>query len=59
MPSFRHEPRRHPRRTMNPNKFLTAFFAELERLVNGAGARHAISLTQTGELEVRLGADDL
>jgi hypothetical protein len=41
---------------MNPNQYLLKFFAELERLVNGHGTRHAISTTRTGELEVRLGA---
>jgi len=43
---------------MNPNEYLLTFFAELERLVDGHGTRHAISTTGTGELEVRLGAGD-
>lgn len=43
---------------MNPNEYLQKFFAELERLVNGHGTRHAISTTCTGQLEVRLGAGD-
>ena len=43
---------------MNPNEYLQKFFAELERLVDGHGTRHAISTTRTGKLEVRLGAGD-
>ena len=43
---------------MNPNEYLPKFFAELERLVDGHGTRHAISTTHTGQLEVRLGAGD-
>ncbi len=43
---------------MNPNEYLLKFFAELERLVDGHGTRHAISTTPTGRLEVRLGAGD-
>ena len=43
---------------MNANEYLLKFFAELERLVNGHGTRHAISTTRTGQLEVRLGAGD-
>ena len=43
---------------MNPNEYLLKFFAELERLVDGHGTRHAISTTGTGQLEVRLGAGD-
>jgi len=43
---------------MNPNEYLLKFFAELERLVDGRGTRHAISTTRTGQLEVRLGAGD-
>jgi hypothetical protein len=43
---------------MNPNEYLLKFFAELERLVDGYGTRHAISTTHTGQLEVRLGAGD-
>lgn len=43
---------------MNPNEYLMKFFAELERLVDGHGTRHAISTTRTGELEIRLGAGD-
>ena len=43
---------------MNPNQYLTIFFTELERLVNGRGTRHAISTTRTGALEVRLGNGD-
>lgn len=43
---------------MNPNEYLLKFFAELERLVDGHGTRHAISTTLTGQLEVRLGAGD-
>lgn len=43
---------------MNPNEYLLKFFAELERLVDGHGTRHAISTTSTGQLEVRLGAGD-
>src|SRR5579864_689317 len=41
---------------MNPNDYLLKFFAELERLVDGHGTRHAISTTSAGQLEVRLGA---
>ena len=43
---------------MSPNEYLHTFFAELERLVDGHGTRHAISTTGVGELEVRLGAGD-
>jgi hypothetical protein len=43
---------------MNPNEYLLKFFTELERLVDGHGTRHAISMTRTGQLEVRLGAGD-
>ncbi len=43
---------------MNPNEYLLKFFAELDRLVDGRGTRHAISLTRTGQLEIRLGAGD-
>jgi hypothetical protein len=43
---------------MSPNNYLTQFFAELERLVDGHGTRHAISTSAGGELEVRLGAGD-
>ena len=43
---------------MNANDYLLKFFAELERLVDGHGTRHAISTTRTGQLEVRLGAGD-
>jgi hypothetical protein len=43
---------------MNPNEYLLKFFAELERRVDGHDARHAISTTRTGELEIRLGAGD-
>jgi hypothetical protein len=43
---------------MNPNEYLLKFFAELERLVDGHGTRHAISTTRTGQFEVRLGAGD-
>jgi hypothetical protein len=43
---------------MNPNEYLLKFFAELERLVDGHGTRHAISTTRTGQLEVRLGSGD-
>jgi hypothetical protein len=43
---------------MNPNEYLQKFFAELERLVDGHGTRQAISTTSTGQIEVRLGADD-
>jgi hypothetical protein len=43
---------------MNSNEYLQKFFAELERLVDGHGTRHAISMTRTGQLEVRLGAGD-
>lgn len=43
---------------MNPNPYLTKFFAELEHLVDGHGTRHAISTTHTDQLEVRLGAGD-
>ena len=41
---------------MNPNQYLKQFLAELERLIDGHGTRHAVSTTATGELEVRLGA---
>jgi hypothetical protein len=41
---------------MNPNEYLLKFFAELERLVDGHGTRHAISTTRTGQLEALLGA---
>ena len=44
--------------SVDPNQYLTQFFAELERLVDGYGTRHAISTTTAGELEVRLGAGD-
>ena len=40
---------------MNPNEYLLKFFAELERLVDGRLTRHAISMTRTGQLEIRLG----
>ena len=40
------------------NEYLLKFFAELERLVDGHGTRHAISTTRAGHLEVRLGAGD-
>ncbi len=43
---------------MNPNEYLQKFFAELERLVDGHGTRHAISTTSTRQLEIRLGAGD-
>jgi hypothetical protein len=43
---------------MNPNEYLLKFFAELERLVDGHGMRHAISTTRIGALEIRLGAGD-
>jgi hypothetical protein len=43
---------------MSPNDYLTRFFAELQRLVDGHGTRHAVSTTAAGELEVRLGAGD-
>jgi hypothetical protein len=43
---------------MNPNRYLTKFFAELEHLVDGHGTRHVISTTRTGQLEVRFGAGD-
>jgi hypothetical protein len=43
---------------MNANEYLLKFFAELERLVNGHGTRHAISTTHTGKLEVHLGTGD-
>lgn len=43
---------------MNANEYLLMFLAELERLVEGHGTRHAISTTRTGQLEVRLGAGD-
>lgn len=43
---------------MNPNDYLKQFFAELERLVDGHGTRHAVSMTSTGELEIRLGNGD-
>lgn len=32
---------------MNPNDYLTEFFTELERLVDGHGTRHTISTTAT------------
>lgn len=40
---------------MNPNQYLTKFFAESEHLVDGHGTRHAISTTRTGQLEMLLG----
>jgi hypothetical protein len=40
---------------MNVNEYLTTFFAELERLVDGHGTRHTVS-TRGGQLEIRLGA---
>jgi hypothetical protein len=43
---------------MNPNDDLLMFLAELERLVDGHGTRHAISTTRSGALEVRFGAGD-
>ncbi len=43
---------------MNTNDYLLKFFAELERLVNGHGTRHAVSTVQSGALEIRLGAGD-
>ncbi len=43
---------------MNSKDYLLMFFAELERLVDGHGTRHAVSTTRTGALEVRLGAGD-
>src|ERR1035437_3801857 len=43
---------------MNPNEYLLKLFAELERLVDGHGTRHAISTTGAGRLEVHLGAGD-
>ena len=42
---------------MNVNEYLTTFFAELERLVDGHGTRHAVSM-RGRQLEVRLGAGD-
>jgi len=32
---------------MNPNDYLLKFFAELESLKDGHGARHAVSTTRT------------
>ena len=43
---------------MNLNEYLQKFLAELERLVDGHGTRHTISTTETGQLEVRLGAGE-
>jgi len=43
---------------MKLNQYLTIFFTELERLVNGHGTRHAISTNRSGALEVRLGNGD-
>jgi len=43
---------------MNANEYPLKLFAELERLVDGHGTRHAISTASTGQLEVRLGAGD-
>ena len=43
---------------MNPNEYLLKFFAELQRLVDDHGTKHAISTAQTGALEIRLGAGD-
>jgi hypothetical protein len=43
---------------VNPNEYLQKFFAELERLVDGHGTRHAVATTGTGQLEVRFGAGD-
>lgn len=43
---------------MDPNEYLKKFLAELERLVDGHGTRHAISTTRTGQLEIRIGAGD-
>lgn len=34
---------------MNPNEYLQKFFAELERLVDGHGTRHAISTVQAAQ----------
>lgn len=42
---------------MNVNEYLISFFSELERLVDGHGTKHAISM-RDGRLEVRLGAGD-
>jgi hypothetical protein len=43
---------------MNLSAYLSKFFAELERLVDGHGTLHAISTYSQGQLEVRLGAGD-
>jgi hypothetical protein len=43
---------------VNPNEYLSKFFAELERLVDGHGTRHVISSAHSGVLEIRLGAGD-
>jgi hypothetical protein len=43
---------------MDLNEYLSKFFAELERRVDGHGTRHAISTNSEGQLEVRLGAGD-
>ncbi len=43
---------------MNLNEYLSKFFAELERRVDGHGIRHEISINSEGQLEVRLGAGD-
>jgi hypothetical protein len=42
---------------MNVNEYLISFFSELERVVDGYGTKHAISM-RDGRLEVRLGAGD-
>lgn len=43
---------------MNPNQYLTTFFSELERLIDGGGTRHCLASTPSGKLEVRFGAGD-
>jgi hypothetical protein len=43
---------------MNPNEYLSRFFAELERLVDGKGRRHTISTKDDGKVVIHLGAGD-
>ncbi len=43
---------------MNPNEYLSGFFAELESLVDGKGTRHAISTDDGGKVVIHLGAGD-
>ena len=43
---------------MNPNEYLVKFFAELERLVDGHGTRHAITTDFSGKVVIHIGAGD-